>query len=139
MIEAGQGQRFFAQALAGSLVGNAAGGEDFEGHVAIEALVARPVDNAHAACAKLFGYKIVPEPVTDHFGSARISLYARRLEGTATTTDQCAADVLFLEDREERPPLKHIARRSYIPTILSILNATLGTRDRHGLPGRSTT
>ena len=101
-------------------------------------------DNGTAIGAALAAYhaltgRRVPEPVTDHFGSARISLYARRLEGTATTTDQCAADVLFLEDREERPPLKHIARRSYIPTILSILNATLGTRDRHGLPGRSTT
>jgi hypothetical protein len=66
MIEAGKGQRFFAKPLAGSLVGHATGGKDFDSHVAVEAFVARAVDNTHPACANLFGYEIVPEPLTDH-------------------------------------------------------------------------
>ena len=66
MIEPGESQRFFAQALAGRFVGDAADGKNFDGHVAIETLIASAIDNAHAASANLFGYKIVSEPLTDH-------------------------------------------------------------------------
>ena len=61
MIEPGEGQRFLAEALAGPFVREAARRQDFQGDLALETLIARPINHAHPAGAGLLENTVVRE------------------------------------------------------------------------------
>jgi hypothetical protein len=61
MIEAGESERLVTQAVARGLVGQRLGGEDLDRDLAVEVLVARAEDLAHAAGADLLLQTIVAE------------------------------------------------------------------------------
>ena len=66
MVERRGGPGFVQQKFCGGGVGRGVFGDDFDGPVALEHLVARAVDGAHAAFAELGEDAIVPEHVVDH-------------------------------------------------------------------------
>ena len=61
-----QREGFFAEATTGGLVGQGAGGQDFQRHIALQPLVARPVDHAHPTGADLFHNLVVAQRLADH-------------------------------------------------------------------------
>ncbi len=58
--------RFLPETLSNSLVCQSAGGEYFEGHVAIQLFVARPVNLSHSAGANFVYDAVVAESLINH-------------------------------------------------------------------------
>ena len=72
VVELGQGEGFLAKTLAGSLVRQGAGRQDFYGNIAFQLLVMRQKDHSHPARADLLHDAVVaeifPEHVPEHTG-----------------------------------------------------------------------
>ena len=72
MVELGQGESFLAKSLAGSFVGQGAGGQDLYGNLAFQLLVMRKKYDSHPSRADLFldavATEIFPEQVPGHTG-----------------------------------------------------------------------
>ena len=66
MVQAREGQRFAAKPLAGSFVGQHAGGQNFDRDLALEALVVGEIDDAHPAGSNLFADAVVAYGLADH-------------------------------------------------------------------------
>ena len=61
VVQAGEGQRLFVEALPGDFVGEQLRGQDLQGYVAVELLVVREVDFSHASDADFIGDAEVAE------------------------------------------------------------------------------
>jgi hypothetical protein len=66
VIQRRQSQRFVAEAPPGAIVGQQAGRQDLESHVALEALITRAVDDSHAALADASGDAIACNRPPNH-------------------------------------------------------------------------
>jgi hypothetical protein len=66
MVQVGKSERFLAKPLAGSVIGERSDGQDFQGYVALEFLIARAVDNPHAAGADLVEDAVLQQGLAEH-------------------------------------------------------------------------
>jgi hypothetical protein len=66
MVEPGQDQGLAAEAVAGDLVVEGARGQHLDGDIAIEMLVVRAVDHAHAALTQGLDDDEMGETASDH-------------------------------------------------------------------------
>ena len=65
MRERGHRARFAVEPIAQFRIGNGGGREDFQGHVAVQSRVARPIDDAHAAGAQALEHAVVTDGAAD--------------------------------------------------------------------------
>src|SRR6202162_6087465 len=66
VVQRGSGARFLEKPRSGRLVRQGLGGEHFQGDIALELLVACPINLAHASGAELFNDAEVSECCADH-------------------------------------------------------------------------
>jgi hypothetical protein len=66
MGQARQGKRFLPETAARFLIGETAGGQHFNGNVAVQTLVTSSVNDAHASGANLFCYLITAKTQLIH-------------------------------------------------------------------------
>jgi hypothetical protein len=76
MIQASQGQRFFAEAFVRDFVGESSRRQNFDRHVAVELFIVRAIDYAHPAGTDLFHDLVMRQPLSNHRGTTKIFLLA---------------------------------------------------------------
>jgi len=68
MVQLGECQCFLAEPFSGSLIGQCANGQDFDGHVAFELLIMSAVNDTHAARTNLLDDAIMAQRMADELG-----------------------------------------------------------------------
>ncbi len=66
VIEPGKGESFLAELAARGIVGESVPGEDFQGDVAFEALIAGAINDAHSALANFLQDTVMTELLANH-------------------------------------------------------------------------
>ena len=92
VVELGQGEGFLAKTLAGSLVRQGAGRQDFYGNVAFQLLIMGKKDHSHPARADLLHdavvAEILPEHVPEHTGMLSPTGMRVKCEGSTSRRGQ---------------------------------------------------
>jgi hypothetical protein len=68
VIEASKGKSFFAEARAGTIVGERSGGKHLQSNVAVELQVVGAKDHTHPTRPDLLKHAVMPEHLSDAWG-----------------------------------------------------------------------